>query len=403
MKRVCLCLLISFLLVSLFGIIRTDGASLSEEELNELVDNAILVRSILGARRYPWDYEDISSDVVELIEENNNVEFKYIYRPILDSYDEKGIKALVYSTFSEEYAGELLQINSDFFNDFREIDGKNYYREWGFTLLHGYKEYKRDNSRSVAIIEESEKSAEIEAYFLPDLKIRFSLYNDNGLWKISAIDNKAILLKANPSFSKSNAFSTETAIEAIRAVIMEGYYYTSLNSLAADTYYELGGSNKVFEGILAYPDTWKKYLSEFATSDVVKRTLFKNNAVNIRADGLIERAQYRESMEMYIICEENGPSPDRLTIICADDNKALCSYRLGYDNNEITTLSFEFVRTDKGWIISGGDFIEKLDSLFVFDDNPLTGDNLHSMITILLIFKTVFFAFLILEKNKVWH
>ena len=115
MKRVCLCLLISILLVSLFGIIRTDGASLSEEELNELVDNAILVRSILGARRYPWDYEDLSSDVVELIEENNNVEFKYIYRPILDSYDEKGIKALVYSTFSEEYASELLQINSDFF------------------------------------------------------------------------------------------------------------------------------------------------------------------------------------------------------------------------------------------------------------------------------------------------
>ena len=108
-------------------------------------------------------------------------------------------------------------------------------------------------------------------------------------------------------------------------------------------------------------------------------------------------------MEMYIICEENGPSPDRLTIISADDNKALCSYRLGYDNNEITTLSFEFVRTDKGWIISGGDFIEKLDSLFVFDDNPLTGDNMHSMITILLIFKTVFFAFLVLKKNKVWH
>ena len=354
-----------------------DSSFPSEQELEELVDDALLVRSIMGGRRYPWDYENIEP-ALEVTEEKNGVVFKYIYRPALEGLDADGIKEFVRRTLTGKYAEEVLNRNASFFDDFRYIDGKLYFREWGYTLLHGYKDYRRDESKDIIVVEKTDEKAVIDVSFLPDtdgrqdVTVRLFLAKENGAWKISAYDNKNMLLTGDAEKMKQEALSREMAAEAVKAVIMEGYYYTSLNGKDTDTLYELDSPYDILEGTLAYPDTWKEYLAGFCTSGVAEQILFKNSALKLRSDGLLERTG--TGCEISLYSSIHGFNADRLTITKAGDNAATCEYLLGHGDKEICMLTIEFSKTDTGWRISGGDFAEKIQAKYYSGVNPSTSD-----------------------------
>lgn len=351
-----------------------------KEELEAMVDRALLIRSILGARRYPWDYS-VSMDKVEVLEDGNGIAAKWIYRPALQGFDAEGIKSLVANTLTKDYAGSVIERNKPFFDDFKEIDGKLYYKERGYTLTNGFMEYRRDPDTEIRIEKITGDTSIIVVRLLPPAvdplpnnTIRIFMAKEDNKWKISGYDCHEFLLNANAEIMKSEEFSEAVALQAIEAVIMEGYYYTSLNSHSTDLYYGLGGGSPLLEGSLAYPKTWRDYLSQFATSDVLDSVLFKNDRVRIRDDGLIERFKSGGNLDVYLVVEEEALSADRLKINVAGANEASCTYRLGYGTNEITAITVNFTKTGDGWRISGGDFVSKMHDCFVADESAETGD-----------------------------
>ncbi len=345
----------------------------SANELEKLVDNALLVRSILGAGRYPWDYESGELSSIQVKEERNGILFSYIYRPIIDGFDEAGIKKLVNDTLSEGFAGDVLARNGAFFEDFKEIDGAMYFREWGYTLCNGYREYKRDSAADIVVVEKSTENAVIEVHLIPDLTVRLSLVNENGTWKVSSYDADKLLLTGNPELMKADDFSEEAALEAVKAVIMEGYYYTSLMGHATDAYYELGGGSKLLEGSLALPETWRQYLKGFASDGIADKVLFKNDMLKLRSDGLLERTEKGCGIGIYQAVQ--GFAANRLTVTSADASNATCIYSFGYGDKEICSLTIEFTRSGGRWLISGGDFYEKIQSVYSAHANPKTSDS----------------------------
>ena len=368
MKRtICLCcIILLFTTLCLPLAANAETAFPTEAELSDIVDKAMLIRSVLGARRYPWDYET-GSEKVEVTEEWNGVPVKFIYRLALEKYDEAGIRALVFDTLSKDYAEAVLQRNSSFFDGFKEIEGKLYYKEYGYTLANGFREYKRVEDGSLKVTERTGNAATVEVRFLPDINVRIFLVKEDEKWKIAGYDCREVLLNANGETMRTESFSEVVALEAIDAVIMEGYYYTGLNDQSTDTYYELGGANLLLEGSLAYPKTWENYLQQFATPELVKQVLFQNDGLKLRGDGLLERSSRRGNIDIYSIAEMNGVSRERLKIDSVNDREALCTYRLGYGNKEICTITVEFTKTDDGWRLSGGDFVDKMKDCFVDD------------------------------------
>ncbi|MBO4261844.1 MAG: hypothetical protein J5921_04415 [Clostridia bacterium] len=373
MKKIVLLFLACILTVFTVICPYAEEAFPSANELEKLVDNALLVRSILGAGRYPWDYEsgELSSIVVK--EERNGILFSYIYRPVIDGFDEAGIKKLVNDTLSEEFAGDVLARNGAFFEDFKEIDGAMYFREWGYTLCNGYREYKRDSAADIVVVEKSTENAVIEVHLIPDLTVRLSLVNENGTWKVSSYDADKLLLTGNPELMKADDFSEEAALEAVKAVIMEGYYYTSLNGHATDAFYELGGGSKLLEGSLAQPETWRQYLKGFASDGIADKVLFKNDMLKLRSDGLLERTINGCGTDIYQAVQ--GFAANRLTVTSADASNATCIYSFGYGDKEICSLTIEFTRSGGRWLISGGDFYEKIQSVYSAHANPQTSDS----------------------------
>ncbi|MCR5694382.1 MAG: hypothetical protein K6G89_05355 [Clostridia bacterium] len=350
-----------------------DGSFLSKNELEALIDDAMLVRSMLGAGRYPWNYNDPDLQFIYVFEEKEGITSQYVYRPAIEGFNETGIRALVYKTLCGDYADKVLARNKAFFDGFKEIDGTMYFREWGYTLSNGYKEYQRDKDRDIVVVEKTDEKAAVDVHFLPDLTVRVFLANENGSWKVSSYDNSQMLLTADPELMKSDDFSGEMALEALKAVIMEGYYYTSIAGSAANTYYELGGGTTFLEGSLALPETWKQYLAGFSTSEIADKVLFKNDTLKLRDDGLMERNKTRGTIDMYL--SANALSADRLTVTAKGDGKATCVYNFGHSRKDICSLTVEFSKTDNGWRISGGDFVEKLQGAFFAESNPDTSDS----------------------------
>ena len=374
MKKIVLLFLACILTVFTVICPYAEEAFPSANELEKLVDNALLVRSILGAGRYPWDYESGELSSIQVKEERNGILFSYIYRPIIDGFDETGIKKLVNDTLSEEFAGDVLARNRAFFEDFKEIDGAMYFREWGYTLCNGYREYKRDSAADIVVVEKSTENAVIEVHLIPDLTVRLSLVNENGTWKVSSYDADKLLLTGNPELMKADDFSEEAALEAVKAVIMEGYYYTSLNGHATDAYYELGGGSKLLEGSLAQPETWRQYLKGFASDGIADKVLFKNDMLKLRSDGLLERRS-EKGCGIGIYQSVQGFAANRLTVTSADASNATCIYSFGYGDKEICSLTIEFTRSGGRWLISGGDFYEKIQSVYSPHANPQTSDS----------------------------
>lgn len=361
----------------------------SEAELETLVDDGLLVRSMLGARRYPWDYENGDLQTIYVFEENDGFTFKseYIYRPVIEGFEEEDIKALVRKTLTEQYADEVLARNNAFFDNFREIDGTMCFKEEGYTLSNGYREYPRDKDRDIVVVEKTDERAAIDVFFQPDLTVRIYLENENGSWKISSYDNKRMLLTADPEVMKQNDFSADMALEAIKAVIMEGYYFTSINDHGTNTYYELAGGSAVLEGSLARPETWKQYLAGFSTSEVADSVLFKNGKLTLKDGGLLERHADTGNIDMYL--SANALSAERLTVTSSDGSKATCVYDLGYGNKDVCSLTVEFSKTDSEWRVSGGNFIETLQNTF-YAGNPGTSDaGVFAIVTVILLLPAV--------------
>ena len=372
MKKIGLVLLACVL--SVFAVIcpYADDNFPANSELEALVDNALLVRSILGGRRYPWNYEGGELQSKEVKEEKDGVVFTYIYRPVADGFDEAGIKKLVCDTLSEKFAREVLTRNAAFFEDFKQIDGSMYFREWGFTLLHGFRDFQRDTAADIVVVDKTGENAVIEVRLIPDLTVHFSLVKEKGSWKISSYDANTLLLTADPELMKADELSKDAALEAVKAVVMEGCYYTSLMGPATDTFYELGGANKLLEGALAHPETWTQYLKGFATEEVAGKVLFKNGELKLRNDGLLERNGNGGGLDIYESVQ--AFSADRLSLTMTGAANATCVYSFGYGNKQICDLTIEFSKTGGRWLISGGDFYEQLLAAYSAGANPPTSD-----------------------------
>ena len=155
---------------------------------------------------------------------------------------------------------------------------------------------------------------------------------------------------------------------------MEGYYYTSLNGHATDAYYELGGGSKLLEGSLAQPETWRQYLKGFASDGIADKVLFKNDMLKLRSDGLLERRS-EKGCGIGIYQSVQGFAANRLTVTSADASNATCIYSFGYGDKEICSLTIEFTRSGGRWLISGGDFYEKIQSVYSPHANPQTSDS----------------------------
>ena len=337
---------------------------------------------------------------------------EFSFYPVKEGYGPDDIRQKLRELFTENAAETIIDGSEDFFKWYTTIDGKTCYR-----LLRGqpggysspsrvyFDEQDLQNIRTVpagegkaTVYVPSHRYERLIVDFesrVPDFETAVFFEFENGKWRISGADLFSSLLSPKSDAGDPAELSTDTIINCIKASVFDLYYYFSVGGCELETDgFSTGNAINVkstiegktsyniyrsIEGSAGYLSKWREYAYRYCTEDLSQRLL--------RLDGPVTEHDGKLYNTIFTHCSaEFSPkkvTADRIRITRQDDDHAVVEYvfpvsglgTVSFDDPiKLLPLEFEFTRTEDGWKISGGDFIDKLDGEYVSIRITDTGD-----------------------------
>lgn len=437
MKRM-FALLISLLLVT--GLFLMPCRSYAVETIDEttaatLVKNARnIMKSYLDI--FQWfdaELNDSSRDIIVKNYPGYNVEVHL--KPVRDGYDQEGVKRLVSETFTGSLAENYLNssFSERFFEKYHEENGALYYPWFIGAQVKDHTGLVLNDEDIDALTISDDGKALVHTKYFPHFHeelskvttVIFSFEKEDGVWKVSGMDSTEALFGLYDETIDLSSFSVELAKTEIMTVVGEIYrlahvdgdvFGTSIGlrdlqpsepekvDKFGETFYRINGA-------LGSTETWLNYCSRFTTGEIAD-LIVKGGQYCVDVDGRMFYRSRTDLCEQYLkMSFDENVSPE---IISAGDESATVKVSLplsimdsfGNSNDVNAELIFEFASVNGRWIITGGDFIEKLDSLYALNTGstetkagqPDTGDDGNAALLIAVVMLAL--AVVVLRKNR---
>ena len=244
----------------------------------------------------------------------------------------------------------------------------------------------------------------------PEAEVLFKFALEDGNWKIAAVDFSQTVFSANGTDGLDGGFTAETFKKLYGVCVQDLYYYANrqsalkylfTGSYATRFFDESNAKDKdwryryIPEENLEDPDVWRAYAGKYCSAEIAERlTGFERGlkVVDGRVNKTVNNIVAHEDSIGFIPQFFDGSDIVSLT---ADDNHAEVTYlftaavpELKVTAEAITLekpenvserdrieMTFVFDKVGGTWKVTGGDFIEKLDSCFkAAEPAPSTGD-----------------------------
>ncbi len=443
MKKTVSCIIALMLFLFAVSSVLTVGSladfEISRDDAVALINEAVDLRHNIGGDLFcGFDWENTEVRHLERT--------VYGFRRVAEGYSLEELKRRVDNTFVSKTAEDIknhLSFDADY--NYETIDDEvfyiffNYndsvYRETRTSVWFEPEEVSekieliKSGGRQYAVVpahkqikahDMSTNLTPVEGYNrVSDFDVLVYFENENGSWKISDVDFSNMIFMYDDNEDLKGDLTVDIAKKLITASVYELYYYTRFEPAV---HLHTGGmdcgpfemvNNRLnvmrMEGNLRDFSTWEAYATEFCTKDISEKILkFDTAAGLIIRDGSITRSSRTDNISYEIDFEFGDwdyPQTSALRDIAdsiisvnlTNENEATVLYKFMSFNNGFCSdvyreevLSFELTKTDGSWKISGGDFVEKLDSLYeskypdmetngwsklVQRDNPGTGIN----------------------------
>jgi len=320
------------------------------------------------------------------------------FRPVKDGFDADGVKQLISDTFASQVA-EYYLAKESFYDLYYTKDNRLYYYISYGSQLGDFSSFDLTDGEidALEILDTGDASVKT-TYRRPyygdfdrEAIVLFSFVKENGEWKVSGIDTSGGVFSLYVKEIDRTAFSEELAKTEIVALIGDIYSLTyvdggsfayhmdinDLNSGEPGSVKREGVDYYRIRGAKGKTETWMNYALRFATSEIAER-LVKNGSYCIDVDGRMYYSGRNSSNNAFAVLNF---SPEALagaaySTVSQNENGAAVKVTLTTREHETVDLSFEFSPVSGQWVVSGGDFAEKLDALFgTKTANANTGDD----------------------------
>ena len=396
----------------------TDPSRLGKDEAIMLIRDAVnIVRGYKGAFQwYAGGTEGNGfSDNFGITLDSDNI--ARLYRPVIDGYDAEGILALINKTFTPDVAAAFSKNYQTLFDLRMRVENgiTYYYFPYGaqtqgyYSLLFSEEEL---NGLVLGAVDNGTKtvSGQVRTYFNGEYTDRgnrettiyFTFKWDGGQWKISAIDTADAAFSEYAGGFVMNDFSVDNARRVIRAVLSDLYVYTRISgtqvyessmiagptSSVPSTVYRGARPFYIVTGTLADSAVWQEYASRFLTPQLVERLLYGNGCAfqieNGRVYTIDSGSLASEDFNKYVFdmleLEVLESGATRAVVRLHNFNYAYRRSRLVGENvidaEELRDLDFEFTLVDGVWKLSGGNFLDRLDAVYLMPETePYPSDS----------------------------
>ena len=377
----------------------SDPSRITRAEAKQLIRDA--VNFLNSADGYFEWFEGGSESIVGhnfrlIVEETHPLlgTIEQYYRPVIDGYDEAGVRALVNNTFMPELAARYTGADAVLSWYLISESGRVYYRQQRAQISY-YRPYSiTEEELDGLVLDEKAGTGWLRTRFEGmwsgdrDRKviISFKFAWDNG-WKLADIDTADAALCEYASGFAAEEFSVDNARRIIRTVLGDLYMWTHVGSehlsemaLIDDVpsgtpAYQYRGSVKLSRvpGTMGAPWIWRGYAERFLTEPLADRMLNSGNMLMISGDRVYVLESYKDfgGNFTYDMLESA-----ELEVLNVSATKATVRLR-GWDfsryylnrsgktvDTDLSELDFEFELVDGVWKISGGNFFDRLDAVY---------------------------------------
>jgi hypothetical protein len=382
----------------------TDSSKITREEAKQLIrDGYNIVNSMKGY--FEW-YEvghgsltaSLANSFTRLLPDEQTVRF---VRPVMEGYDEAGVRALVNATFLPKIA-EYLNRNETFYSKYRTLEnGRTYYFYPQGGQINYYRNFRlsEEDLDSLVLDEQAGTGWLItKAMYMyehaakdRDIIIKVSFKWDNG-WKLASMDAADAALREYATGFEAKEFSVDNARRIIETVVCDLYMWTRVDTegLLEESIFEfkesvLSEPEHVYrgarqfdriEGIMADPQIWHDYADRFLTEPLADRILNGGNYLLFTDKAVYAWTNYGDYRHLFgsyvtdrFVLEVLSASDTRATVrLSGWDVASYSSRNVRSIDDGLLTLDFEFERIGGIWKISGGNFIDRLDAVFTWPE-----------------------------------
>jgi hypothetical protein len=225
--------------------------------------------------------------------------------------------------------------------------------------------------------------------------------NGPGCWKICGMDWSSVILDAQAPDGRDE-LSEELIRNAVRALVDDVYImfssYDPLDDIPLQRYQEPkrieAGGVKYLRAYYGLEDrsVFETFLADFCSDEVASLLLAGQNA--IEHDGDLYFREYApcrvcdiyRSISSFNYTVRDGKNADEklvvFNLLTESTQKQFSEF-----GSENALLTFVFTKTEEGWKVTGGDFIDRLDAIFETGHipQPSTGDDSTTLIILALI------------------
>ena len=378
----------------------SDPSRITRAEAKQLIRDA--VNFLNSADGYFEWFEGGSESIVGhnfhiIVEETHPLlgTIEQYYRPVIDGYDEAGVRVLVNNTFMPELAARYTGADAVLSGYLISESGRVYYRQQRAQISY-YRPYSITEEELDGLVLDEQAGTgwlrtQFHGMYVDDnrdrevvISVRFAW--DNG-WKLADIDTADAALCEYASGFAAESFSVDNARRIIRTVLGDLYMWTHVGSEhlpemaliddapAGTPAYLYRGALKLnrVPGTMSAPWIWRGYAERFLTEPLADRMLTGGIALMFSGDyayyyenaGFEQndfRYEYFDREELEVL----NVSATKATVRLTGWNYCLQrSERSGIIvNDDMMALDFEFELVDGVWKISGGNFFDRLDAVY---------------------------------------
>lgn len=383
----------------------TDSSKITREEAKQLIrDGYNIVNSMKGYFEwYEGDHSSLSASLAQSF--TRRISEGGFVRPVMEGYDEAGVRALVNATFLQEVA-DYLNSNETFYSKYRTLEnGRRYYFYQQGAQISYYRNFRlsEEDLDSLVLDEKNgtgwliTKAIDMYSGDTKDRIIKVSFKWENG-WKLASMNTADAALREYASGFEAKEFNVDNARRVITTVLCDLYMWSRVGTEGLQEVSLFDGvlpnspervyrGARTFErvvGTLSDPGLWRGYAGRFLTEPLADRILNGGNYLLFTDDAVYYWDDYTNERDMF---SDYAASGFKLEVLNVSDTRA--TVRLtGWDfawrytsrtgkaiDDDFLKLDFELELVGGVWKISGGNFIDRLDVVFTYPETePYSAD-----------------------------
>ena len=319
-----------------------------------------------------------------------------VYYRVIDGYDADSVKKLISETFTSDIAA-YYNSNEVFFNRYRVLDENKvyYYFQRGAQIPYYYSFSFTEAELDGLVLDEQNATGWLRTHHSGkysedrerDVIIAVSFEWEDGQWRLASLNTADAALREYASGFAAESFSVDNARRIISTVLSDLYLWTHVDAMelpevkmisagTSGPTYAYRGPRKFtrVRGSLGDPWVWRGYALRFLTEPMAERMLEEGQMLLLTDDGVYFREAGGLSSEDFGYDIINYVDLEVLSVSATKATVRLSGWHFDYRHSrrsgvtlddEQRELDFEFELIDGVWKISGGNFLDRLDAIFV--------------------------------------